>query len=140
MLPYRIEPVAVERAGLGAFLLSEKRPLVFNVMWYFAAADAHGDLRLPTPAEVAACAANGAGCGGHVILLTGYDSASRRFSFRNSWGPSWGDQGYGTIPERYLVEQCEVCAALAHPESLSPDDLAFAKQASQGVSGRITGR
>ena len=41
--------------------------------------------------------------GGHVILAVGYDDAKRRILFRNSWGPKWGDGGYGTMPYEYVT-------------------------------------
>ncbi len=40
--------------------------------------------------------------GGHSMLLVGYDDKSQRFIFRNSWGSDWGDNGYGTIPYKYI--------------------------------------
>ena len=36
--------------------------------------------------------------GGHAIMIVGYDDASQRFIVRNSWGASWGQAGYFTIP------------------------------------------
>ena len=42
--------------------------------------------------------------GGHAILLVGYDDARRLFVFRNSWGPTWGDKGYGYIPYNYISD------------------------------------
>jgi C1A family cysteine protease len=41
--------------------------------------------------------------GGHAICLSGYDAASRRFSFRNSWGSSVGLNGTFTIPYDYIA-------------------------------------
>lgn len=40
--------------------------------------------------------------GGHAIMAVGYDDDARRFLIRNSWGPNWGDQGYGTLPYEYV--------------------------------------
>lgn len=40
--------------------------------------------------------------GGHAILLVGYDALAGTYRFRNSWGPSWGDRGYGTLDEHYI--------------------------------------
>lgn len=40
--------------------------------------------------------------GGHAICLVGYDDASRRFKFKNSWGANWGDHGYGYLSYNYV--------------------------------------
>ncbi len=34
----------------------------------------------------------------HAVLVVGYDDAAQRFRFRNSYGPTWGTNGYGTLP------------------------------------------
>lgn len=36
-------------------------------------------------------------CGGHAVLLVGYDSDKKVFLFKNSWGPQWGSQGFGVL-------------------------------------------
>jgi C1A family cysteine protease len=41
--------------------------------------------------------------GGHAVMCLGYDDASQRFICRNSWGSSWGQKGYFTIPYAYLI-------------------------------------
>lgn len=41
--------------------------------------------------------------GGHAVLAVGVD-ASDRMIIKNSWGPWWGDGGYGFVTPRYL--QC----------------------------------
>lgn len=41
--------------------------------------------------------------GGHGIVIVGYDDATQRFKFRNSWGTSWGDQGYGYLSYAYVM-------------------------------------
>jgi len=38
--------------------------------------------------------------GGHAIAITGYNPTN--FIFRNSWGKTWGDKGYGYLPLAYL--------------------------------------
>lgn len=40
--------------------------------------------------------------GWHCIPVCGWDDSTGRFLFKNSWGKSWGDHGYGTIPYEYL--------------------------------------
>ncbi|HEX9337234.1 MAG TPA: C1 family peptidase [Pseudonocardiaceae bacterium] len=42
--------------------------------------------------------------GGHAVLVTGYDDAQQRFLVRNSWGTTWGKDGYFTIPYAYLTD------------------------------------
>jgi len=41
--------------------------------------------------------------GGHAVTIVGYDErALRVFIIRNSWGPGWGNGGYGYLPYSYL--------------------------------------
>lgn len=50
--------------------------------------------------------------GGHAVLAVGYDdevdcgpvAGKGALIIRNSWGPSWGDMGYGYLPYAYI--QC----------------------------------
>ncbi len=44
---------------------------------------------------------------GHAVTLVGYKSSTGRiedayFIFKNSWGPNWGQGGYGTVTSGYL--------------------------------------
>ena len=41
--------------------------------------------------------------GGHAVLAVGYRHAARQFIFRNSWGPAWGDGGYGYLPYEFVA-------------------------------------
>ena len=41
--------------------------------------------------------------GGHAMLAVGYLNDSRHFIARNSWGKSWGDNGYCYIPYDYVM-------------------------------------
>ena len=47
--------------------------------------------------------ANGNIIGGHAILLVGYDDSKQLFKFKNSWGKSWGVNGYGFLPYSYYL-------------------------------------
>lgn len=40
--------------------------------------------------------------GGHCIAIVGY-TADKRFIVRNSWGPAWGDHGFGYASEAYIA-------------------------------------
>ena len=43
--------------------------------------------------------------GGHAIIIVGYDDEKEYFIFRNSWGKTWGDNGYGYIPYSYIIDK-----------------------------------
>lgn len=43
--------------------------------------------------------------GGHAVLFVGYDDSTKRFNFQNSWGPKWGNKGFGTIPYSYVTNK-----------------------------------
>lgn len=56
-----------------------------------------GNVPMPSPDEAV--------IGGHAVVAVGYDNAQQRFVIRNSWGPNWGQAGYGTMPYAYLTER-----------------------------------
>ncbi len=43
--------------------------------------------------------------GGHAVLAVGYDDSNQWFIVRNSWGDSWGMNGYFTLPYAYVLDQ-----------------------------------
>lgn len=53
-----------------------------------------GVVPLPLPGEDS--------IGGHAILLIGNDDPTEFFKFKNSWGPNWGDRGFGYLPYAYV--------------------------------------
>jgi len=44
--------------------------------------------------------------GGHAICLVGWNPETRMFKFKNSWGISWGQNGYGYLPYDYIKDFC----------------------------------
>lgn len=40
--------------------------------------------------------------GGHAVLAVGFNDARQEILFKNSWGPGWGDRGYGRLPYDYV--------------------------------------
>lgn len=40
--------------------------------------------------------------GGHAICVCGYDDMRSLIKFKNSWGDSWGDKGYGYLQYDYI--------------------------------------
>lgn len=65
--------------------------------------DWKADIPFPTPGDKVS--------GGHAVLAVGYDdqrkcrgtSSKGALKIRNSWGPAWGDQGYGWLPYEYVL-------------------------------------
>ncbi len=41
--------------------------------------------------------------GGHAICAVGYDDEKQLIKFANSYGKSWGDEGFGYIPYNYIL-------------------------------------
>jgi len=51
---------------------------------------------VPMPTMLDSCV------GGHAVLAVGYDDAEQVVLVRNSWGSSWGLQGYFKLPYAYI--------------------------------------
>ncbi len=43
--------------------------------------------------------------GGHAVMAVGYNDGKKRFIVRNSWGFTWGQKGYFTMPYDYLADR-----------------------------------
>ncbi len=135
-VPINIRTVFVPREEIKTELDKNHRPVLLNIHWYFKNVDKKGNVRMPTAQEEGACVKDGTGCGGHVVALVGYTSQTKRYIFRSSWGANWGTQGYGTMPEKFVLEQCEACQALRDP-NLPQDDRDFLEKAAQGVTAEL---
>ncbi len=113
LAPWTVELIYVDRQDIGSYIVEHEVPVLINVTWYPDAVDATGTFHMPTSAEMD-------GAGGHVIVLVGYDPEAKQFIFRNSWGVGWGDGGYGTMPEDYILQHYE--AAQWEPIDQYDDD------------------
>jgi C1A family cysteine protease len=61
-------------------------PVIFGMRWSRKMGDLKGDRVLDeddTPGD------------GHAMVAVGYDDAKRGFLIQNSFGPAWGDRGFG---------------------------------------------
>jgi len=80
--------------------LASGYPFVFGFTVYDSfesTAVAHsGHATMPLPNEQVV--------GGHAVAAVGYDDKNQWFIVRNSWGTSWGLDGYFTLPYQYLLE------------------------------------
>lgn len=130
-LAFKATPVFIEPSNFGSFLLKNKKPIVYNVLWCMDAVNNKtGTVRMPKGKEMTE------NVYGHVILLVGYDSEKRQFVFRNSWGPGWGNNGYGTIPEAYILNFGET--SQFKPFSKYPPEIRdFFEIGSLGVSAEL---
>lgn len=45
--------------------------------------------------------------GRHSVVLLGYEKQRDLFYFSNSWGPSWGLDGYGFLTSNYMKNYCK---------------------------------
>lgn len=43
--------------------------------------------------------------GGHAVLACGYDDELGALIIRNSWGESWGENGYGYLPYEFIEDR-----------------------------------
>lgn len=79
--------------------VSQNNPVTFGFTVYesflTAAVSRSGVCPMPTKTEEMA--------GGHAVVLVGYDDERKAFLVRNSWGTSWGLNGYFWMPYEYVL-------------------------------------
>ncbi len=83
--------------------LADGYPIVFGTTLYKSfdkAAENGGVVPMPSPKE-----AGRKSHGGHAMLCVGYSDEDKMFIIRNSWGESWGEEGYCYIPYNYLMNE-----------------------------------
>ncbi len=87
--------------------LAGGHPAMFGFTVYDSIEGASKDGRIPFPAPKEKV------MGGHAVLAVGYDDALEigrgavartkgALLIRNSWGPGWGEEGYGWLPYDYV--------------------------------------
>jgi C1A family cysteine protease len=80
--------------------LAQGEPFVFGFTVYESfmskVVEQTGNVPMPGTSEAV--------IGGHAVLCVGY-TENGRYIFRNSWGATWGDKGYGFLPAEYLLMQ-----------------------------------
>ncbi|MGI8475745.1 MAG: C1 family peptidase [Thermomicrobiales bacterium] len=98
------QSVAKTAAAMKA-CLAEGYPFVAGISIYesFESAEVARTGKVPMPQ------ANEARLGGHAILCVGYDTASRRYLFQNSWSSHWGASGSFTLPFSYMTHTGYAC-------------------------------
>lgn len=92
-------------------LLAAGLPSMFGFTVYSSIAQAGKTGEIPYPMKGEQV------LGGHAIAAVGYDDGKKirntspggsettgAFRIRNSWGPGWGDHGYGWLPYEYILK------------------------------------
>lgn len=95
VLSYQRVPVTLNKVRMA---LAEDYPVVGGFCVYSsyfnAIAETTGLVKMPRSSKNP--------LGGHAVLFVGYDDTTQLLKFRNSYGPSWGDRGYGYLPYDYI--------------------------------------
>jgi C1A family cysteine protease len=78
-------------------VLADGHPIIFAIELYksFDGGGDHGHVKTPVKGK-------DKWDGDHAMACVGYDDESREFIVRNSWGKSWGDDGYAFLGYDYL--------------------------------------
>ncbi len=80
-------------------VLASNYPIAFGIVVYSSfetdQVTQTGQVPMPTSSD--------SSIGGHAVVLIGYDDSTQKFLVRNSWGNSWGMNGYFTLPYEYVL-------------------------------------
>ncbi len=82
--------------------LAMGNPIIFGLKLFGSFDKQRKPGLVPAPS---AAEAQRASHGGHAMLCVGYSDADKVFIVRNSWGESWGDEGYCYIPYAYAMNE-----------------------------------
>ena len=77
----------------------------FPVIFGFTVFSSFETQEVATTGIVKMPVANESVLGGHAVLIVGYDDSKRQFIVRNSWGESWGSNGYCFMPYSYITNR-----------------------------------
>jgi C1A family cysteine protease len=80
--------------------IEQTGPIVAGVGCYEEIFKPQDDGFVPYPKQPKYC------YGGHAILICGFDRVKKRLMFKNSWGPNWGKDGYGSFDYDYIRDFC----------------------------------
>jgi len=100
--------------------LARRRPVVFGMLMNREFMRLRGDDVYDHPPQQ--------GMGGHAMVAIGYDDARQAFRVINSWGPKWGDRGYGWISYRAFAAGVHSAFTVDAAPTPSPSPVAVVPQ------------
>ncbi|MFQ6101529.1 MAG: C1 family peptidase [Anaerolineae bacterium] len=112
---FRLDPPGVSKKSLLRWiklLLAAGLPSMFGFTVFSSIEQASDDGKIPYPSR------RERRIGGHAVVAVGFDDeigienatpgekveTTGALLIRNSWGTGWGDEGYGWLPYRYVLE------------------------------------
>lgn len=110
---YRLDQQGISKQGLLnriKLFLAAGLPSMFGFTVFGSISQASQSGEIPFPSQKENY------LGGHAVTTAGYDDSKKiknqidgkettgAFLIRNSWGTSWGDNGYGWLPYEYILQ------------------------------------
>jgi len=113
---------------IGDYILNEKKPVLVNIWLFRNGMNMQtGALNIPPKGQEQLM-------GGHVVVLTGYDAVQEEYTFKNSWGEGWGDNGFGTMPKAYLEKHFEASKSIPFNLDASTEEKEYLAKVALGSS------
>jgi hypothetical protein len=103
--PQTLNPGLPLTLSLQRQMFARRQAICVSVPVVWAAWPWNGDIQMPPPnmtEEYLRMFTPPNTAGWHCIAVCGWDNSTGRFEFKNSWGTSWGNAGFGTIPYQYI--------------------------------------
>lgn len=84
--------------------IKAKRPVALGAFW-----PNHSEIQEVDGVDLLQVPSRSAAFDGHSVVLVGYHRNAKfpgggYFIFRNSWGKGWGNEGYGYMPFKYVLD------------------------------------
>lgn len=82
-------------------ILAQNIPIIFGINIFpsfeYEEVEKTGIIEMPSKLERP--------IGAHALTLVGYNDITKQFKFANSWGATWGDNGFGYLPYDYVLNK-----------------------------------